>query len=208
MKKSPFFDSHKREGARFIPFAGWQMPFSYKSPALEHLQVRKTGGLFDVSHMGQIRIKGRDSLSFLKRLLPTDPQSLSEGQALYSVLCSETGGLIDDLILYSCSKNNYLLCVNASAKDKDLKWIRSQLQKEDVLVQDESDRWAMIAAQGPQSLDLCKAVFPSVDFHKISKFRFLEGDNSCLFSRTGYTGEDGLEIYIPWSKSAGFGISF
>ena len=208
MKKSPFFESHKKERARFISFAGWQMPFSYKSPILEHLQVRKTGGLFDVSHMGQIRIKGKDSLSFLKRLLPTDLQSLNEGQALYSVFCSETGGLIDDLILYACSKSNYLLCVNASAKDKDLKWIKSQMKKEDVCVKDESDHWALIAIQGPQSFNLCKSVFPSMDFHKIPKFHFLEGEHSCLFSRTGYTGEEGFEIYIPWNKSVEFWNKF
>lgn len=201
MKKTALFESHKNKGARFISFAGWQMPFSYKSPALEHLQTRKTGGLFDVSHMGQIRIKGKDSLSFLERLLPSNLKSLVEGQAVYSVLCSTEGGLIDDLILYACAKDNYLLCVNASSKDKDLKWIKSQLKKEDLLIQDESEQWGLIAVQGPQSFDLCSLVFPSIDFKKIPKFRFVEGKEQCLFSRTGYTGEEGFEIYIPWAQS-------
>ena len=201
MKKSPLFESHKKEGARFIPFAGWQMPFSYRSPALEHHQVRKTGGIFDVSHMGQIRVKGKDSLSFLNRLLPSNLKSLNEGQALYSVLCFDTGGLIDDLILYAYSKEDYLLCVNSAAKDKDLAWIQSQLKKEDVYIQDESDRWALIAVQGPQSFDLCEAVFPSIPFRKIPRFHFVEGGNSCLFSRTGYTGEEGFEIYTLWDHS-------
>ena len=201
MKKTPLFESHKKQGARFIPFAGWQMPFSYQSPTLEHLQVRKTGGLFDVSHMGQIRIRGKDSLSLLEKLLPSPLKNLNEGQALYSVLCSHTGGLIDDLILYVCSKQNYLLCVNASSKDKDLNWIKSQITKEEAHVQDESDQWALFAVQGPRSFDLCETVFPSVSFQKIPRFRFVEGEQSCFFSRTGYTGEEGFEIYTLWNNA-------
>ncbi len=201
MKKTPFFESHKSQGARFISFAGWQMPFSYKSPALEHVQTRKNGGLFDVSHMGQIKVKGKDSLNFLEKLLPSDLKSLPTGKALYSVLCSPTGGLLDDLIVYACSKGEiYLLCVNASTKDKDLNWIKSQLKKEEVYIQDESDHWALIAVQGPKAFDLCAKVFPSVPFHKIPIFHFVEKEG-CLFSRTGYTGEEGFEIYIPWNKS-------
>ena len=201
MKKTALFESHKNTGARFISFAGWQMPFSYKSPALEHHQVRNTGGLFDVSHMGQIRIQGKDSLSFLERLLPSHLKSLKAGQALYSVLCSETGGLIDDLILYACSDKNYLLCVNAAIKNKDLNWIQSQLRNEELSIQDESDRWALIAVQGPRSFDLCETVFPSIAFRQIPRFHFVEGENSFLFSRTGYTGEEGFELYIPWDQS-------
>lgn len=201
MSKTPLFESHKKEGARFINFAGWQMPFSYRSPTEEHLQTRKTGGLFDVSHMGQIRITGRDSQTFLKKLLPSDLNSLSKGKALYSVLCLETGNLIDDLILYCFSAENYLLCVNASSKNKDLDWIKSQKENESVSIQDESNQWALIAVQGPRSFDLCEKVFSSIDFRNIPRFHFIEGENSCLFSRTGYTGEEGFEIYIPWSQS-------
>ena len=202
MKKTPFFESHKNQGARFISFSGWQMPFSYKSPALEHHQVRKSGGLFDVSHMGQIRIRGKDSLVFLERLLPANLKSLSTGKACYSILCSQTGGLIDDLIVYVCSEGeDYLLCVNSSAKDKDLAWIKSQLNKENVCIEDESDFWALIAIQGPKSFDLCKRVFPSIPFHKIPAFQFMETEGSCLFSRTGYTGEKGFEIYVPKDKA-------
>jgi len=196
MKKTPLFESHKEAGSRFIPFAGWQMPFSYKSPTLEHLQVRNTGGLFDVSHMGQIRIKGKDSLVFLEKLLPSDLKSLKENQALYSVFCTETGGLIDDLILYCYSKENYLLCVNASAKDKDLNWIQSHKTKEDILIQDESADWSLIAVQGPYSVKLCSVVFPSIKFDKIARFHFLQ-ERGYIFSRTGYTGEKGFEIYVP-----------
>ena len=198
VKKTPLFLSHKAKGARFISFAGWQMPFSYTNPKAEHLQTRHTGGLFDVSHMGQIRIKGQNSFPFLERLLPSSLKSLEGGQALYSVLCLENGGLIDDLILYAFSKKDCLLCVNAGTKDKDLNWIKSQLKKENVSIQDESDDWALIAVQGPRSFELCSAVFPSIK--KIPRFHFIEREG-CLFARTGYTGEKGFEIYIPSSQA-------
>ena len=199
MKKPVLFESHKKLSARFISFAGWQMPFSYTSPKQEHLQVRQTGGLFDVSHMGQIRIKGKHSLSFLEKLLPTRLKSLEKGQALYSVLCCQTGGIIDDLIIYAFSKEEYLLCVNSACKDKDLRWIQSQHTKEDIQIQDESEYWGMIAAQGPLCFELCQKVFPSLNFKQIQKFHFAE-ENSCLIARTGYTGEEGFEIYIPCEK--------
>ncbi len=207
MKRTALFESHKALNARFVLFAGWQMPFSYNSPSLEHIKTRKSGGLFDVSHMGQIRIQGRDSLSFLEKLLPSDLRSLQEGQALYSALCNKAGGLIDDLILYAFSKENYLLCVNAGSKDKDLRWIHSHLGKEKVHLQDESDNWALIAVQGPQSLELCSVLFPTIFFKQIPRFHFVEKSN-ILFSRTGYTGEDGFEIYIPVHQATHFWENF
>ena len=199
MKKTKLFDSHKNYGARFINFAGWQMPFCYTSPAQEHHQVRQTGGLFDVSHMGQIRIKGQNSLAFLEKLLPSSLKTLYPGKALYSVLCLPTGGIIDDLIVYSFSHENYLLCVNSACKDKDLEWIKSQNTNEKLLIQDESDQWVLTAVQGPLCFELCQKIFPSIDFKQIKKFHFIERD-SCLFSRTGYTGEEGFEIFIPQGR--------
>ena len=198
MKKTVLFSVHKELSARFISFAGWQMPFNYTSPAQEHIQTRKTVGLFDVSHMGQIRIKGKDSLSFLEKLFPSDLESLKYGQALYSVMCLENGGLIDDLIVYAFSKENYLLCVNSAFKEKDLKWIISQQDGEKVTIQDESDHWALIAVQGPRSVDLCQKLFPGSS--SIPKFHFIE-EGGCFLSRTGYTGEDGFEIYTPIEKA-------
>ena len=196
MKKTVLFESHKNQGAKFINFAGWRMPFCYTSPFQEHRQARQTGGLFDVSHMGQIRIKGKDSLAFLERLFPSNLKTLSSGKALYSVLCLPTGGLIDDLILYSYSSEDYLLCVNSAYKDKDLKWIQSQKSNEKLVIQDESAEWALIAVQGPFCFELCQKLFPSIDFRQIKKFHFIKED-SCLLARTGYTGEEGFEIYVP-----------
>ena len=199
MKKTVLFESHKNQGAKFINFAGWRMPFSYSSPSQEHLQVRQSGGIFDVSHMGQICIKGKDSLTFLERLLPSDLKTLYPGKALYSVLCLPTGGMIDDLIVYCLSPEEYLLCVNSAYKDKDLKWIKSQKNKEELLIQDESEQWTLIAIQGPQCFKLAQRLFPSIDFKQIKKFHFLEQD-SCLLARTGYTGEEGFEFYIPQER--------
>lgn len=203
MKKTPLFESHKQQSARFISFAGWTMPFSYSNPREEHLQVRQTGGLFDVSHMGQIRIKGKESLSFLEKILPSQISSMTAGQALYSALCLPTGGLIDDLIIYCISQEEYFLCVNSAFKDKDLRWIQSQNEKASLKIQDESEAWGMIAAQGDCSFDLCGQIFPSVNFRDISKFHFklVEG---CLIARTGYTGEPGFEIYTPIEKTLSF----
>ena len=200
MKKTPLFESHKNQSARFISFAGWTMPFSYSNSREEHLQVRQTGGLFDVCHMGQIRIKGQDSLPFLEKLLPSRISSLKAGQALYSVLCLPTGGLIDDLIIYCISKEEYFLCVNSAFKDKDLQWIQSQNEKNSLKIQDESEVWGMIAVQGAHSFDLCEKVFPSVSFKDISRFHFQSAEG-CLLSRTGYTGEQGFELYTPIEKT-------
>ena len=203
MNKTILFESHKRLSARFISFAGWTMPFSYSSPREEHLQVRQTGGLFDVSHMGQIRIKGKDSLLFLEKLLPSQISSMKAGQALYSALCLSTGGLIDDLIIYCISQEDYFLCVNSAFKSKDLKWIQSQNENPSLKIQDESEAWGMIAAQGAYSFDLCEKVFPSVSFREIPKFHF-HFASDCLISRTGYTGEPGFEIYTPIEKTLSF----
>jgi len=201
MKKTSLFESHKQLSAKFISFAGWTMPFSYGNPREEHLQVRQTGGLFDVSHMGQIRVKGKDSLPFLEKLLPSRINSLKRGQALYSALCLPTGGMIDDLIVYCFSQEEYFLCVNSAFKDKDLKWMQSQQSDFSHLsLQDESESWGMIAVQGHYSFDLCERIFPSINFRDISKFHF-HCDKQGLIARTGYTGEPGFEIYTPVQHS-------
>ncbi len=199
-KKTPLYESHMKLKAKMISFAGWQMPFSYSNPRKEHLNVRKHGGLFDVSHMGEIRVKGKDSLVFLESLIPSPIQSLFEGGAQYSFFCNEEGQLIDDLILYCFERGeNYLLCVNAATKDKDKQWLESHIKDQDVEIQDESSFWGMIAVQGPKSIELCQKVFPSIDFFSIKRFHFHFQDG-CIFSRTGYTGEEGFEIYIPWNQ--------
>ena len=203
MNKTPLFLSHQSLQARFVSFADWKMPFSYSSPREEHLNTRRAGGLFDVSHMGQIRIQGRDSLSFLQKLLPTHIGNLSEGQCCYSVFCDENGGLIDDLIIYALKpKTEYLLCVNAAKKEEDKSWLESQVSKEELVILDESPQWGMIAVQGPKSLLLCEQIFPHLSLSQLKRFHFV-WEKDILISQTGYTGEQGLELYIPWDKTLG-----
>ena len=203
MKKTSSFEAHKRQGARFIDFAGWRMPFSYSSPKEEHLAARSHGAIFDVSHMGEIRVRGKDSLPFLESLVPSHVRLLAQRQAQYSVFCNERGGLIDDLIIYAIAPGqDYLLCVNGALKEKDRLWLESHKGSwRDLEIRDESALWGMLAVQGPKSFELLKAVFPSVPFDGIKRFHFVFQEGK-IFSRTGYTGEKGFEIYIPWDKTA------
>lgn len=215
MKQTTIYDSHLKLGAKMIAFAGWKMPFSYSNPAAEHLNVRQNGGLFDVSHMGEIRVVGKDSLSFLESLVPTDIASLKKGESQYSVFCNQEGGLIDDLIIYCLQpKQEYFLCVNAATAAGDAKWLESHKKDFDLEILDESSHWAMLAIQGPKALLLLQKIFPSLDFDSIQKFQFIVKD-AFLFSNTGYTGEQGFEIYIPcnqlcfvWKKCLQLGQEF
>ena len=156
-----------------------------------------------MSHMGEFRIKGEGSLPFLQNLLPTDIQNLKTGQARYSVFCNRKGGLIDDLIIYSLSQGEeYLLCVNAATREKDWLWLQSFSSGADMTMTDESDQWGMVAVQGPKSLGLCERVFSDfeVDLRSLKRFHFVWAGN-ILVSRTGYTGEEGVELYIPWQRT-------
>ena len=199
--KTPLFQTHKDLNARFIDFAGWRLPFSYTSPGEEHLNTRRFGGLFDVSHMGELRVKGMGSLPFLQNLIPTNIQNLNTGQARYSVLCNREGGLTDDLIIYALSHGeDYLLCVNAATRERDLLWLKSFSHTADVTVTDESSRWGMVAVQGPRAFDLCEKVFSKGDFRSLKRFHFIWVED-IMVSRTGYTGEEGVELYIPWDKT-------
>ena len=201
-RKTVLFDSCRAQGARFIDFAGWRLPFSFTSPNEEHLCARSAGAFFDVSHMGEIRIQGRDSLRLLQKALPTNIGGLAEGRAQYSALLNRQGGLIDDLIAY-CLKpgNDYLLCVNAGPKERVFSWIKAAARDGgfELSAADESDLWAVIAVQGPKALALCEKI-SGLSFSKLKRFCFLE-KSGVLFSRTGYTGEDGLEIYLPTARA-------
>ena len=201
-RKTVLFDSCRAQGARFIDFAGWRLPFSFTSPNEEHLYARSAGAFFDVSHMGEIRIQGRDSLRLLQKALPTNIGGLAEGRAQYSALLNRQGGLIDDLIAY-CLKpgNDYLLCVNAGPKERVFSWIKAAARDGgfELSAADESDLWAVIAVQGPKALALCEKI-SGLSFSKLKRFCFLE-KSGVLFSRTGYTGEDGLEIYLPTARA-------
>ncbi|MCB0378551.1 MAG: glycine cleavage system aminomethyltransferase GcvT [Bdellovibrionales bacterium] len=201
-KKTPIYESHIEQGARMVPFAGWEMPVQYSGLKEEHLHARKMLGLFDVSHMGEIRVRGRDCLKTLQWLTTNDVEKLQKGQAQYSLFPNEKGGLVDDLIVYCMEpKEDYLLCVNASNKDKDLKFLLEN--NRGAIIEDESDRWGQIAVQGPEAMAAVEAV-TGLEFSQTLSFHFVdwqfEGE-LCHVARTGYTGEDGAEIFVPWDKA-------
>lgn len=197
-QKTPLFDDHVKLGARIVDFAGWQMPVQYTGLKEEHTATRTHIGLFDVSHMGEIRFKGPKALETLQWLTTNDVSKLEAGQAHYNLLPNDQGGLVDDIFIYCLEKNaDYLVCVNASNKDKDFAWMTKNNKGADIT--DESSLWGQIAVQGPKALELCDALFPEVKpstwaRNEIKKSKF-QG-HTVLIATTGYTGEAGCEIFI------------
>lgn len=197
MKKTPLAEIHEKLGARMVDFAGWYMPVQYTGLREEHDNVRKNVGLFDVSHMGEVRIKGPQALGTLEWLTTNDVSKLNDGEAQYSLLPNDKGGLVDDIIVYCLKKNeDYLVCVNASNKDKDFAWMTKNNKGADIT--DESDLWGQIAIQGPKALELCDRVFgfKVSEMHsfniKASQFQSYK----IMVATTGYTGEKGCEVFI------------
>jgi len=196
VKKTPLYALHLAAGAKMVDFAGWMMPIQYRGILEEHRAVREQAGLFDVSHMGEIRISGPGSMELVQRLITNDACSLPHGRVLYSPMCQPDGGLVDDLLVYRMGELDFLLVVNAANKDKDLAWIRSHGGA--VLIEDQSDTTAQLAIQGPLAATILQRLTP-VDLTPIRYYSYVHGRVSgedCLISRTGYTGEDGFEIYL------------
>jgi aminomethyltransferase len=185
-------------GARLVEFGGWEMPVQYTSISEEHQAVRTRAGLFDVSHMGEFKIEGRDAQAFLQYLVPNDVSRLSIQQALYTQLCSPSGNVIDDLLIYCLAEQHYMLVVNAANIAKDLAWVQEQAKHfTNVVVTDQSDTTALVALQGPAALAILQQLTP-VNLHAIRYYHCDAGTvagTDCIISRTGYTGEDGFELY-------------
>jgi aminomethyltransferase len=198
LKRTPLYDEHLAHSAKMVGFAGWDMPIQYTGLREEHLHVRHQVGLFDVSHMGEIRIRGEKSLPTVEWLCTNYAGRLRAGQAQYTLLGNPTGGLVDDLIVYCLDPGqDYLLCVNASNTQKDFAWIVENNRGADVT--DESDSWGQIAVQGPQAIELLEKLWPG-QVKNLKAFEFFRGafsGQSVLLARTGYTGEDGAEIFVP-----------
>lgn len=197
IKKTPLCEEHIKLGARMVDFAGWYMPVQYIGLREEHNNVRANVGLFDVSHMGEIRIKGPNALATVEWLTTNDVAKLNNNEAQYSLLPNDQGGLVDDLIVYCIEKNqDYLLCVNASNKDKDLAWILKNNKGADIT--DESSYWAQIAVQGPKAFALIEKVFgKNYQTQKAFTFEQTTFKNfKSIVALTGYTGEMGAEIFI------------
>jgi aminomethyltransferase len=194
-RRTPLNDAHRALGARMVDFAGWDMPVQYSSVIAEHEAVRNAVGLFDVSHMGEIEFRGPGALEAANRLITNDLSKCADGQALYAGLLNDQGGFVDDVVAYRFSPERILVVVNASNKDKDFAWMLSRA--EGVKPVDRSDDFAQIAVQGPKAVALVQRL-TQVDLSKIGTYRFAEGPVAaipCLISRTGYTGEDGFELY-------------
>ena len=206
LKETPLYSIHKNQGAKFIPFSGWKLPLQFSSAQKEHLNVRNNVGLFDISHMGEILIQGPKALNILSKVLTNNIKKIENKQCLYSLICNEEGGILDDVIVYCLERpSEYLLCVNATNTSKIFNWLKKNSTT--TPVENVSSKWGQIALQGPNALTLLKEVFAKENSlasitKSIQRFRFeylkFQSQNY-IVSRTGYTGEDGFEILCPWN---------
>ncbi len=202
LKSTPLLDLHKELGAKLVPFAGWNMPIQFSGVLAEHTCVREKVGLFDVSHMGEIEVEGKDAKKFLQFLLSNNIDKMSDGSALYSLMCYDNGGVVDDLLVYRFSSTHYFLCVNASNSTKDYEWIIGHSSSFNVNVKNTSSRTAQLALQGPEAKNVLQPLC-DISLDDLSYYNFREGKVSnveSIISRTGYTGEDGFELYLSTKK--------
>jgi aminomethyltransferase len=202
LRRTPLFDSHVDAGAKLVDFAGWEMPVQYTGIKEEHLAVRESCGVFDVSHMGEIETEGPQAGELLQRLLTNDVSKLEVGGAQYSCLCREDGGVLDDLFTYRLAPDHYLTVTNASNHETDLAWFRKQAEGFDADVADRFHDYAMLAVQGPNAREVVSSLAQGdlpKRFH-ISDMNLGTGD--ALVCGTGYTGEDGVEILVPPDEAA------
>ncbi|MER1984855.1 MAG: glycine cleavage system aminomethyltransferase GcvT [Solibacillus sp.] len=197
LKRTPLFEEYAKHGGKTIDFGGWDLPVQFSSIKEEHDAVRNRAGLFDVSHMGEIFVEGPDALNYLQKLLSNDISKIAIGGAQYTAMCYESGGVVDDLLTYKLDDNRYLLCVNASNIDKDYAWMLKHAEG-DVTITNKSDDYAQIALQGPLAQVILQAL-TDTDLTTIKYFKFQDNvtvaGESVLVSRSGYTGEDGFELY-------------
>lgn len=195
--KTSLHQEHQDLKAKMAPFAGFDMPLQYSSVKKESLAVRKSAGVFDVSHMGEFFVRGKDAVHFVDYLVTNDFKGVGIGKAVYSPLCRENGTVIDDLIAYKLSAEEVLICVNAANIEKDWSWISSHKGSFDCQLTNESDQYSLLALQGPESVRILKdlEIFPSEDFSYYSAKRVETPRGPFILARTGYTGEDGFEIF-------------
>jgi aminomethyltransferase len=197
-RRTPLYDEHKALGARLVDFAGWEMPVQYEGIKAEHGAVRRDAGLFDVSHMGEVFFRGPQAEAAVQRLVTRDVSRLDEGQAGYSAVCYEDGGTVDDVLVYR-RPDDLLVVVNAANREKDLDHFRAYTGDLDVEISDETEDWALLALQGPEAADHLQNL-TDADLSALKYFRFAHGEVAgveTIISRTGYTGEDGFELYLP-----------
>jgi glycine cleavage system T protein (aminomethyltransferase) len=197
MKRTRFYEAHRALGGRMIEFFGWEMPVEFKGIIEEHLAVRRAAGLFDVSHMGEIIVRGRQALAFVQHLTPNDAGRLAVQQVQYTALTTPQGTFVDDMLVYCLSPEKYLLVVNAANTDKDYAWVTAHRMGFDVEVENASDRYSQLALQGPKAQAILQPL-TEINLEGMKSFWSAWGmvaGIEALVSRTGYTGEDGFEIY-------------
>jgi aminomethyltransferase len=197
LKRTPLRDLHAAQGGRLVDFAGWEMPVQYRSILEEHKAVRRAAGLFDVSHMGEADVAGPDAARFLNYLVTNDVGKLFPGRALYTPMCNPKGGALDDLLIYMRGPEDFFLCLNAGNAAQDVAWLKEQAAKFDVAVTDRSADYALLAVQGPRAAGIVQSL-TETRLDPVKYYHFTEGSVAgvrCLISRTGYTGEDGFELY-------------
>lgn len=200
---TPLNAFHRTHGGRMVDFAGWDMPVQYKSILEEHKAVRTRCGLFDVSHMGEAEVRGPEALKFLQHLVTNDCSKLFPGRVLYTVMCYPHGGVVDDLLVYMRGEGDYLLCINAGNIAKDIAWMQEQARGFNCTVTDRSPDYGQLAIQGPAAAALVQTL-TKTHLAAIKYYHFVHGEVAgvkCLISRTGYTGEDGVELYCAAADS-------
>ena len=205
MKRTPLFMQHQQAGGKLVNFAGWEMPIQYGGVIEEYQAVRTAAGLFDVSHMGRMTAEGRDVEAFLQRVTTNNVAKLAVGEAQYSMVCNPAGGIKDDIFVYRLAAARFLLCVNASNRDKIISWLFQNASQGDIRLSDESDDLAQIALQGPHSQEILRAFCPMA-VARLAPRQCLETDllgAPGVVSRTGYTGEVGYEFYVPSHRAEG-----
>jgi len=199
VQEVPLGQVHRRLGARMVEFGGYLMPMQYSSIREEHLAVRQRAGIFDVSHMGEVSVRGPGALGYLQQLVTNDLAKLSPGRALYSVMCRDDGGIVDDLLVYQ-DEDGYMVVINAACHDHDLAWMRAQVPPEGVALEDVSAETCLLAVQGPLALEILAPLAEGTDLAAIRYYHHRPGRVAGVpvrISRTGYTGEDGFELYGP-----------
>ncbi len=200
LQRTPLFPMHQKYKGNLIDFGGWELPVEYEGIIAEHKTVRSKAGIFDVSHMGEVEVTGERALEYLNNLLTNDFTGMEIGQIRYSPMCYEHGGVVDDLMVCKFSPTRYFLVINAANTKKDVDWMQKQAFAQGVAITNVSDRFAEIALQGPLAQEILQPLCDA-DLAAIKYYYFLPkakvGGVDCILSRTGYTGEDGFEIYTP-----------
>lgn len=202
LKKTALNAVHRQLGARMVPYAGWDMPVQYAGTLQEHLAVRTRAGIFDVSHMGEIELRGPNALATVQKLTCNDVRAMAVSQCQYSALTTPRGAFVDDLIIYRMAHDRFFLCVNAANQEKDFEWIRANaFSKTEVIYS--SDEYCQLAIQGPLALEILRELtdirLEAMKYYWFDRGRFAEAD--AIVSKTGYTGEDGFEVYCSPSKA-------